>query len=411
MSKYSDYLIDRYDNEKSKAECAEAIDAPSKSIKFDTNDLTPPDIYFRSKNEAFFGGIEDIHDAESISLITYQIGGCFPPEIVRLIHSSSVDAKIRIAFCPKEGDINNCNKTYWYNTPEKSYAIQALLSLISNSINHRTFEILVLNDNHIKLLQVDDTWICGSMNISSTAAGLENSFNDKGKVTHSNKKSIPQHFRNNELILRFHNNGQEMSDQIWESLCSTTSCNNVVKYDHPNGLEEFKSSLKELIGRGEREYLTAELLVNYNAEKLELIMGKLDDIYQLIDLFIEGELSDESVFRPDQDEIKEEFIELCNIQCSWFTEIVDLGICWDKGIECFNEQIETFDANQLASESLEENIDASHDSDLRDEMLDNIIGSFEDMAIELEEKSYQEALPIFIESLKEIIYEELYNIE
>lgn len=168
--------------------------------KFQPTEKIVPETYFVPKNYDLSDVLPSPKSGykkpvTSLTVITYTIGwGGFAQEVINLINSCKSDAKIRIAFRPQ------------YTS--SSFLIK-ILNTVFNTRSTITIDLLLLSDNHIKFLHVDDMYLIGSMNLSSTADGIESS------IENPNHK---QNFRNNELVSIFKSGGTEMSDFLWDEL-------------------------------------------------------------------------------------------------------------------------------------------------------------------------------------------------
>jgi hypothetical protein len=177
-----------------------------------------PTIKFRHKNTDL-SELFPLVKSKSLTIMTFTLGAKFADFVISLLKKADDNCQVRIVCTPIKG---------FYG---------ALTELIEANPKI-SVELMLLPDSHIKLLQADDMWLIGSMNLSSTADSLTKAIESKHTKNYRN-------YRNYEIAALFNEDGRNVANQIWE-LLDKTERKEKIKINITN-ISSFKDKINRLI--------------------------------------------------------------------------------------------------------------------------------------------------------------------
>jgi len=218
-----------------------------------------PKIYIRNSLNSFFANLDAVPDPVSLCIITYQLGQSLPSKILNLISNAKNLKHIRVCFNFSEKEIKKLpNAKVPWNEINSLCAINQLINTLKASDSKPEVDFHLLTSSHIKYLSVNEAWVAGSMNVSSTAEKL---------VTQADKfrkKEDARNYSQAELLLSFEKGGTEIGEKILEVLKKNKHIIDTYSFSLPSflGVEDFRKFISRNSKMLESPYFTEQLTQN-----------------------------------------------------------------------------------------------------------------------------------------------------
>lgn len=342
--------------------------------------LVLSNVYFRDKG---FGLLEATGDSlkkklteeaspiESITVMTYTIKKKFSGDVLKILSKAHSKTAITVVFChrnvKKTEDIDNITN-----------AFERIFDINSNI----TINVIVNQNTHIKMLQIDDALFVGSMNFSSSADAVDE------KTHNSSLESYYHH----EVLFHFNQGGKQLSHNLVKT---------IAKLDDSISFSISKYNFTSVI-QSHLQYSDMATIDKDRARKKSLINNRIDEVKKFMPELIRQRLS--LTFRgmlEIGDYIK---VNTHEISSDEVKKIVNF-FCLNEGCNKFITSIVDGKISKYISVNLSSLCD---DDDMKDELALDFKNDLYQI-IEYNKETYLDDLIINDEKIKDIIIQERYD--